>query len=168
MKTLLTVLASLLLLATFVIVFTAAGLAFAGADHADFNGQPLTGAPRVVVAAFGLFIAAIAVMFALVVAALAVAGALLAVVAALVQPLLIPLTILFVLILVVRQSPRRQTVTPLVFNAGSTNLVMTTNGLQFRLDPVYAANAVFNFASTDLVNWLAVFTNPPATGWCGS
>jgi Regulator of chromosome condensation (RCC1) repeat/Immunoglobulin I-set domain len=56
------------------------------------------------------------------------------------------------------------TVTPPVFNTGSTNLVITTNGLQLRLDSVYATNAVFIFASTDLVNWLPIFTNPPATG----
>jgi hypothetical protein len=55
-------------------------------------------------------------------------------------------------------------VLPLVFNAGSTNLVMTTNGLQFRLDSVYATNSVVIFTSTDLVSWLPVFTNPPATG----
>lgn len=56
------------------------------------------------------------------------------------------------------------TVTPLTFRTGSTNLIMTTNGLQFRLDSVYATNAVFIFASTDLVSWLPIYTNPPATG----
>ncbi len=56
------------------------------------------------------------------------------------------------------------TVMPLVFNTRSTNFVMTTNGLQFRLDSVYAANSVLIFASTDLVSWLPIFTNPPATG----
>jgi hypothetical protein len=55
-------------------------------------------------------------------------------------------------------------VLPLIFNAGSTNLVLTTNGLQFRLDSVYATNSVTIFASTDLVNWLPILTNPPATG----
>lgn len=56
------------------------------------------------------------------------------------------------------------TVMPLVFNAVSTNVMMTTNGFQFRLDSVYATNAVFIFASTDLVNWLPILTNPPTTG----
>ena len=53
---------------------------------------------------------------------------------------------------------------PLLFNAVSTNLLMTTNGLQFRLDSVYATNAVLIYASTDLISWLPIFTNPPATG----
>jgi PKD repeat protein len=56
------------------------------------------------------------------------------------------------------------TVMPLLFNAVSTNLLMTTNGLQFRLDSVYATNAVLIYASTDLISWLPIFTNPPATG----
>ena len=56
------------------------------------------------------------------------------------------------------------TVLPLVFNASSTNLLMTTNGLQFRLDSVYATQSVVIFASTDLVSWLPILTNPPATG----
>lgn len=56
------------------------------------------------------------------------------------------------------------TVLPLVFNASSTNLLMTTNGLQFRLDSVYATQSVVIFASTDLVSWLTILTNPPATG----
>jgi hypothetical protein len=56
------------------------------------------------------------------------------------------------------------TVMPLAFNAASTNLVMTANGLLFRLDSVYATNSVRIFASTDLISWLPIFTNPPATG----
>jgi hypothetical protein len=55
------------------------------------------------------------------------------------------------------------TVLPLVFNAGTTNLVMTTNGLQLELDAVYATNSVVIYASTDLVSWLPIFTNPPST-----
>jgi hypothetical protein len=56
------------------------------------------------------------------------------------------------------------TVQPFVFNTGSTNLVMTTNGLKFRLDSVYATNSVVIFASTNLLSWLPILTNPPATG----
>jgi hypothetical protein len=56
------------------------------------------------------------------------------------------------------------TVLQLVFNASSTNLLMTTNGLQFRLDSVYATQSVVIFASTDLVSWLPILTNPPVTG----
>jgi PKD repeat protein len=56
------------------------------------------------------------------------------------------------------------TVTPLMFDPASSNLMMTTNGLQFQLDSVYATNAVFIYASTDLVSWLPIFTNSPATG----
>ncbi len=52
----------------------------------------------------------------------------------------------------------------MMFNAGLTNLVMTTNGLNLELDSVYAANSVVIYASTDLVSWLPIFTNPPAAG----
>lgn len=56
------------------------------------------------------------------------------------------------------------TVLPMLFNAGSTNLAMTTNGFKFRLDSVYATQSVIIFASTDLVSWLPILTNAPATG----
>src|ERR1017187_7886882 len=55
-------------------------------------------------------------------------------------------------------------VQPFVFNGGSTNLIMTSSGLRFRLDSVYAAHSVIVFASTDLVSWLPILTNPPVTG----
>ena len=55
-------------------------------------------------------------------------------------------------------------VLPMVFNAGSTSLGMTTNGLMLELDSVYATNLVVIFASTNLINWLPIFTNPPANG----
>jgi hypothetical protein len=55
-------------------------------------------------------------------------------------------------------------VQPFVFNASSTNLLLTTNGLQFRLDSVFATQSVVIFASSDLVSWLPILTNPPATG----
>jgi hypothetical protein len=56
------------------------------------------------------------------------------------------------------------TVTPLMFNASKTNLVMTTDGFQFTLNSIFATNAVVISASTDLVNWVPILTNPPATG----
>jgi hypothetical protein len=56
------------------------------------------------------------------------------------------------------------TVQPFVFNAGSTNLALATNGFKFLLDSVYATNSVVIFASTDLLNWSPILTNPPATG----
>lgn len=56
------------------------------------------------------------------------------------------------------------TVQPFVFNAISTNLLMTTNGLRFQLDSVFATQSVVIFASSDLVSWLPILTNPPATG----
>ncbi len=55
-------------------------------------------------------------------------------------------------------------VLPMVFNAGGTNLLLTTNGFKFRLDSVYATGSVRIFASTNLVDWQPIFTNPPATG----
>jgi hypothetical protein len=122
MKTLLTVFTALLLLTAVTFVLAVIGLALAGVGHVDFNGQPLTGAPRYIIGTLGLVVAAIAVVFALAVAAVAVVGAMLAVFAALVLtglillavalPFLLPLIILlagvFVLVLVARHSSRRQ------------------------------------------------------------
>ena len=56
------------------------------------------------------------------------------------------------------------TVLPMAFSASSTNLLMTTNGFKFRLDSVYATQSVVILASTNLVSWLPILTNPPATG----
>ena len=56
------------------------------------------------------------------------------------------------------------TVQPLVFNTVSTNLLLSTNGLRLQLNGVYATNAVILYASTDLVSWLPILTNPAATG----
>jgi hypothetical protein len=53
---------------------------------------------------------------------------------------------------------------PFVFNTSSTNLLMTTNGLQLQLDGVFATNSVIIYASTDLLNWLPILTNPPTDG----
>ena len=95
-------------------------LAGAGSPNVTFSGVQLHGAPRVLGAAFGLFIAAVAVVFALAVAALAVAGAFLAVIFALLLtglillavalpfllPLIIPLVLILAVVLAARHSSR--------------------------------------------------------------
>ena len=49
-------------------------------------------------------------------------------------------------------------------NTGPTNLFMSTNGFQLNLDGVLTTNPVVLFGSTDLVNWLPLFTNSATTG----
>jgi len=49
-------------------------------------------------------------------------------------------------------------------NAGRTNLLLSTNGFQLNLDGVLTTNPVVLFGSTDLVNWLPLFTNSATTG----
>lgn len=44
------------------------------------------------------------------------------------------------------------------------NLFLSTNGFQFRLDGVLTTNPVVIFGSTDLVNWVSIFTNSSRTG----
>jgi hypothetical protein len=56
------------------------------------------------------------------------------------------------------------TVQPFVFDMSSTNVFFSTNGMQLQLDGVFATNAVILYASTDLISWLPILTNPPATG----
>jgi hypothetical protein len=56
------------------------------------------------------------------------------------------------------------TVQPFVFDLSSTSLFFSTNGMQLQLDGVFATNAVILYASTDLISWLPILTNPPATG----
>jgi len=56
------------------------------------------------------------------------------------------------------------TVQPFVFNLSSTNVFFSTNGMQLQLAGVFATNAMILYASTDLVSWLPILTNPPATG----
>jgi hypothetical protein len=51
-----------------------------------------------------------------------------------------------------------------VFNTGSTNLMFTSNGLQLQLNGVFATNTVILYASTDLISWLPILTNPPTIG----
>jgi len=55
-------------------------------------------------------------------------------------------------------------VRPFVFNMGDASPLMTTNGLKLQLDSVYSSNSVVLFASTNLVTWLPILTNPPTTG----
>jgi hypothetical protein len=53
---------------------------------------------------------------------------------------------------------------PFAFNTSSTSLQLTANGLQLQVDGVYATNSVIIYASTDLLSWLPILTNPPANG----
>jgi len=56
------------------------------------------------------------------------------------------------------------TVQPFAFDMGSTNPLLTTNGMQLQLIGVFATNSVILYASTDLVSWLPILTNSAATG----
>ena len=49
-------------------------------------------------------------------------------------------------------------------NTGPTNLFTSTNGFQLNLGGVLTTNPVVIFGSTDLVNWLPLFTNSATTG----
>ena len=49
-------------------------------------------------------------------------------------------------------------------NTSATNLFMSTNGFQLKLDGVLTTNPVVIFGSTELVNWLPLFTNSATTG----
>jgi hypothetical protein len=49
-------------------------------------------------------------------------------------------------------------------NASPTNLFMSSNGFQLELSGILTTNPVVIFASTDLFDWLPIFTNPPTTG----
>jgi Immunoglobulin I-set domain/Regulator of chromosome condensation (RCC1) repeat len=56
-------------------------------------------------------------------------------------------------------------VQPFAFTLSSTtNLMFTTHGMQLSLGGVFATNSVIFYASTDLISWLPILTNPPATG----
>ncbi|MGA3282934.1 MAG: immunoglobulin domain-containing protein [Verrucomicrobiota bacterium] len=56
------------------------------------------------------------------------------------------------------------TVQPFAFNAISNNIRMTSNGFNLELDGIYATNAVVIYASTNLMDWIPIFTNPPLSG----
>jgi hypothetical protein len=49
-------------------------------------------------------------------------------------------------------------------NTSPTNLFISTNGFQLKLDGILTTNSVVIFGSTDLVNWLPLFTNSAITG----
>ena len=55
-------------------------------------------------------------------------------------------------------------VAQLGLNTSTTNLFMSTNGFQLKLDGVLTTNPVIIFSSTDLVSWVPVFTNSATTG----
>jgi hypothetical protein len=56
------------------------------------------------------------------------------------------------------------TVQPFQFTMNPTSRFSTSNGFSLLLTGVFATNAVVIDASTDLVNWLPILTNPPVTG----
>ncbi len=49
-------------------------------------------------------------------------------------------------------------------NTSPSNLFMSTNGFQLTIDGILTTNPVVIFGSTDLVNWLPLFTNSATTG----
>ncbi|HUC85868.1 MAG TPA: hypothetical protein VL970_11795 [Candidatus Acidoferrales bacterium] len=119
MKTALKVAAILMLI--LVVGCLIAGLCFVGlAGAAVHSSSGLDGVSHPLGAAFGLFVAAVAVVFALAVAALAMAGAFLAVLFALLLtglillavalpfllPLILPLVVILAVLFVVRRSSR--------------------------------------------------------------
>jgi alpha-L-rhamnosidase len=53
---------------------------------------------------------------------------------------------------------------PFQFNSGSTNLQMTVNGFQMQVFGQDGTSPVVIFASTNLFDWLPVFTNPAHLG----
>ena len=55
-------------------------------------------------------------------------------------------------------------VQPFAINTSSTNLLMTTNGFQLLMNGILTTNPVIILESTDLLNWLPVYTNPATTG----
>jgi hypothetical protein len=124
MKKLLKVSALLVLVFALTCLAVGMGLGLAGAVSLGSGGVHLDGVPRPLGAAFGLFIAAVAVVFALAVTVVALAGAFLAMLLALLLtglillavalpfllPLIIPLAVVFVVVLATRHSSRSRAV----------------------------------------------------------
>lgn len=124
MKTFLKVSALLLLIFALTGLAVGAGVCLAGAVSPGLGAVQFAGVPRPLGAAFGLCIAAVAVVFALVVTAVALAGAFLAVLFALLLtglillavalpfllPFIIPLVLILVVVLATRHSNRSRTV----------------------------------------------------------
>jgi hypothetical protein len=53
---------------------------------------------------------------------------------------------------------------PFQFVSGTTNLQMTTNGFSMQLSGLNGTGPVVIYASTNLLNWMPIFTNPAFTG----
>jgi len=53
---------------------------------------------------------------------------------------------------------------PLLFDGSASGLQMTDRGLQLRLRGLSGHGLVILYASTNLANWEAIFTNPPVVG----
>jgi YD repeat-containing protein len=56
------------------------------------------------------------------------------------------------------------TLPPFQINFGSTNLQMTTNGFQIQISGLNGTGPVIIYASTNLIDWIPIFTNPPSMG----
>ena len=124
MKTFVKVSAVLMVVLALTCLAVGASLCLAGAAVPDFGGVQLAGVPRPLGAAFGLFIAAVAVVFALAATVVALAGAFLAVLFAFLLtglillavalpfllPFIIPLVLIFVVVLATRHSNRSRAV----------------------------------------------------------
>lgn len=53
---------------------------------------------------------------------------------------------------------------PISFSTSSSNLQMTNGSFAMQLNGLTAHGSVIFYASTDLTNWQAIYTNPPVTG----
>jgi WD40 repeat protein len=60
--------------------------------------------------------------------------------------------------------PAPVVVPPPHFSTTSSNLRFATDGFHLQVDQVIATNSLVIYASTNLSNWLPIFTNGPATG----
>ena len=56
------------------------------------------------------------------------------------------------------------TLSPLQINSGSANLQLTTNGFQMQISGLNGSGPVIIFASTNLIDWIPLFTNPAFNG----
>jgi hypothetical protein len=56
------------------------------------------------------------------------------------------------------------TLPPFQINSGSTNLQLTTNGFQFQVSGGDGSGPIVISASTNLIDWIPIFTNPAFIG----